>query len=54
VWIYLDLRKYEGKLYLNYRDLTQELEKALNTIPDKLRKLLNGVKGVNVMGLRLS
>ncbi|MGC9227002.1 ATP-binding protein [Caldivirga sp.] len=53
VWIYLDLRKYEGKLYLNYRDLTQELEKALNTIPDKLRKLLNGVKGVNVMGLEV-
>ncbi len=53
MWIYLDLRKYEGKLYLNYRDLTQELEKALNTIPDKLRKLLNGVKGVNVMGLEV-
>lgn len=53
VWIYLDLRKYEGKLYLNYRDLIQELEKSLNTIPDKLRKLLSGVRGVDLMGFKV-
>ena len=53
VWVYIDLRKYEGKPYLNYKDIVQEFEKVLNSFPERLKNLFKGVKGVNISGLEL-
>ena len=53
MWIYIDLRKYEGKPYLNYKDLVQELERVLNSFPERLKNLFKGVKGVSVSGIEL-
>lgn len=53
IWIYIDLRKFEGKNYLNYKDIVQEFEKAINSLPDKLKNLFRGIKGVNISGLEI-
>ncbi|MGC8607765.1 MAG: AAA family ATPase [Vulcanisaeta sp.] len=58
IWLYIDLRKYEGNAYLTYRHLINEVERALNTWPEWLRKLLHGIRGINIsdpgIELRLS
>ncbi|WP_243674847.1 ATP-binding protein [Vulcanisaeta distributa] len=50
IWIYLDLRKYEGYAYITYKHLLNEFERALNTWPKFLRELLRGIRGVNISG----
>ncbi|WP_281351098.1 AAA family ATPase [Acidianus brierleyi] len=53
IWIYLDLRKYETKTFITYKDVIIELEKALNRFPQRIKKLLEGIKGINVAGLEI-
>ena len=53
LWIYLDLRKFEAKGYLSYRDIVLELEKSLQGLPKKIKKMLVPLKGVNLAGLEL-
>ncbi|ADY02263.1 ATPase [Vulcanisaeta moutnovskia 768-28] len=50
IWIYLDLRKYEGYTYITYKYLLSEFERALNTWPKFLRELLRGIRGVVISG----
>ncbi|ADN50604.1 AAA family ATPase [Vulcanisaeta distributa] len=50
IWVYLDLRKYEGHAYLTYRHLLGEFERALNSWQESLRRLLQGIRGVSISG----
>lgn len=53
LWIYIDLRKFEGKSYMNYKDLILEFEKAINSLPHKVKDLFKGIKGVNISGFEV-
>ncbi|WP_291765697.1 AAA family ATPase [Caldivirga sp. UBA161] len=50
IWVYLDLRKYEGSPYMTYRHLLSEFEKALNSWQEGLRRLIHGIRGVTLSG----
>mgnify|MGYP001770713437 FL=1 len=55
LWIYVDLRRFESRSFVSYRDLVQELEAAVNSsLPERLRGLLAGLRGVEVAGVRVS
>jgi hypothetical protein len=54
IWLYLDLRKFESSFFINYKDLIQEMEKAINSsLPNRLKKLFEGIRGVSFAGLDL-
>lgn len=50
---YLDLRRFEVKSYITYRDLVKELESALNSTPEGLRRLLRGIRGISFSGIEV-
>lgn len=52
-YIYIDLRKFEEKVYISYKDLLLEVEREVNRLLKKFPSLidfLKGIKGINVMG----
>ncbi len=53
IWLYLDLRKFEAKNYLTYKDLVLELEKALNSTSQKIKDFLKGLRGVTISGFEI-
>ncbi|MEM0013676.1 MAG: ATP-binding protein [Saccharolobus sp.] len=54
IWIYLDLRKFESSTFISFKDLILELEKVINvSVPERLRKLFAGVRGVSIAGVNL-
>ena len=55
IWIYIDLRKFESSSFIHYRDLIQEMERAINlSLPERLKKLFSGIKGVSIAGVNVS
>lgn len=53
LWVYLDMRKFEGRAYITYRDLVQELEGAINSWPERLRQAFRGLRGVRLAGVEV-
>ena len=55
--IYIDLRKFEERQYLSYRDFILELQHNINELTRRFPKLvdfLKGISGVSISGFRVS
>ncbi|NON63150.1 ATP-binding protein [Acidianus sp. RZ1] len=52
-YIYIDLRKYEEKSYVTYKDILQDFEKEINRLTHKfpgLLDLMKRLRGVSILG----
>lgn len=53
LWLYLDLRKFETREYLTYKDIVIELEKAFNSLPKWVKDFIKGLRGISVSGVEV-
>lgn len=48
--IYVDLRKYEDRNYIYYRDLIEDMQNSINTLSNKLKNFFKNIQGISISG----
>ncbi len=53
--LYIDIRKYEGKGYISYKDLIEEFNNSINKgLKYKIKDIFKNISGINIFGNSVS